>query len=288
MIARKPIDNVIKESVEPSLESDTGNKLLTLQDIAPSIIMDISANITKSYNGTGQTLSNIVASYGTDYDFWLGADGNSGTDEPTYSGTETTGKFVYDGVDDILVAKTARPAELLNLYNFSKESTWIWYGKMPADITGWQGLFNSTSNGNSMEGVWIYNAGGHVDFTLAGIDGPTSRSIRLSAALNAKLLASTEHLIMITVSNASNANIKKFRIYVDNMNIPKYDSSNFGLTNNTITSNASPIHIGSNNLGSGLYLKNGGEFYGAAIANSSLTQIERNDIKTELLARRGL
>lgn len=77
-----------------------------LDDVIDSITCDLDATISDSYSGSGQTWANLIVSPNdgaaqTDYDFFLGADGNSSTDDPTFTGTagDSGAYFSLDGAD---------------------------------------------------------------------------------------------------------------------------------------------------------------------------------------------
>ena len=64
----------------------------SLQSVIASCCCDLDATVAESYNGLGQTWSNLVVSPAdgtsqTDYDFYLGGTSGSDATDPIFTGT---------------------------------------------------------------------------------------------------------------------------------------------------------------------------------------------------------
>lgn len=82
-----------------------------LDSVIDSVVVDLDATISDSYGGTGQTWANLINSPAdgagqTDYDFYLGADENASTDDPTFTGDAgaAAAYFALDGGDFVRLA----------------------------------------------------------------------------------------------------------------------------------------------------------------------------------------
>jgi len=97
------------------------NTTKTLAGQLPSCVFDIDATQASSYSGTGQTVMNLAPSPADGavqaaYNFYLGVDGATGSDDPTFTGTPGTPSayFAFDG-DDTMVPVGGNTAYLNNL-----------------------------------------------------------------------------------------------------------------------------------------------------------------------------
>lgn len=102
----------------------------TLSVLIPSVCMDITTADAGSYSGAGQTWSNLITSPAdgqaqTAYDFYLGADGSVGTNDPTFNGTPGTGAayFSVDG-GDFFTIKNGNTPLLRDAHKTTGGSTW--------------------------------------------------------------------------------------------------------------------------------------------------------------------
>ena len=71
-----------------------------LDGVLASTVCDLDTTIAASYT-SGQTWTNLVSATGTAYDAFLGTDGDSAVNDPTFTGDAgtDTAYFAFDGGD---------------------------------------------------------------------------------------------------------------------------------------------------------------------------------------------
>lgn len=121
----------------------------SLADIVSSTLIDLDASISDSYGGSGQTWSNLVTATGTDYDFYLGANGSASTDDPTFNGTagNSAAYWSFDGGDFFRI-KNGNTAWLNSLHKTTGGTDWWAMLVFKNSDTTWQysrGFGNSRS-----------------------------------------------------------------------------------------------------------------------------------------------
>jgi len=130
----------------------------SLQDVIASACCDLDATITDSYT-TGQTWANLVAvpadgAGQTDYDFWLGEDGTTSTDDPTFTGTagDSAAYFLADGGDFFTIKSNTA---LINNMHKTTGGSDFWIAMafyLPTDAT-LDGMFSSNSSSTTSVGI---------------------------------------------------------------------------------------------------------------------------------------
>jgi len=186
-----------------------------LGDIIASTIFDLDATIEASYSGTGQTWANIEptpadSSAQTDYDFFLGVDGSSATDDPTFNGAagDAAAFWNHDG-NDHFALKSGTNTDFLNgLHKTSGTGSGPWWfciafrtapGAFSAD-----GLFGTTSSA-LVDGIEIFIFdGATADVRVNVIRGSTFTSNDFGAGL----ANSTDFLICVSSDPTSTDDIR--------------------------------------------------------------------------------
>lgn len=110
----------------------SGGDVDVLDSVISSVCCDLDATISASYGGSGQTWANLIASPAdgaaqTDYDFFLGADGDVSTDDPTFTGTagSNTAYWAMDGGDDWHSVVETNPP-LMNIMHRTSSGSNFW------------------------------------------------------------------------------------------------------------------------------------------------------------------
>jgi hypothetical protein len=238
----------------------------TPHNLPASTVLQIDANISASYSGSGQTVSNIWyrpndgdSSASTAYDFYLGNTSSATTDDPTYvSGTPS--KFTVDGGDSLNIKTTT--TWLSNTIRTDQSNIW-WAATAFKGTTLTASTHNliGTSNGSSLIGWRINcNSGSGGIFQFIRSDGVSNYSNTITSY-------NTNANLLILVYNNSTQQYK----YALNS---KTFSSWASTTSITVTSATSGrLCFGAANNGSGK-MPNGSELYGCAMGSTDMTDEE--------------
>lgn len=137
-----------------------------LDDVIASVVVDLDATMTESYSGSGETWSNMIVTPAdgasqTDYDFWLGVDGDTDGDEPTFTGSaDDPAAYFSVGGDDFFNGKSVLgPTTIRNMHKKTGGTNQWWCAvafKRGSDVGG-------TPWGRG----WTGNAQGIYPFTSA-------------------------------------------------------------------------------------------------------------------------
>lgn len=113
-----------------------------LDSIISSTCCDLDATISASYGGSGQTWANLIASPAdgsaqTGYDFHLGIDDSSSTDDPTFSGSagDAAAFFSHDGGDWFTLKNIANAITIKNNHRTDQAGVWMAVALRGAGIT---------------------------------------------------------------------------------------------------------------------------------------------------------
>ncbi len=178
-------DNAFRQTLGGPLYSDIGGVVPpsgdgSLSDVVASTCCDLDATQSASYSGTGQKWANLATAPAdgasqTDYDFFLGADGDASTDDPTFS----TDKFTVDGGDMFnITVPTAKPQLLLDM----PKTTSSWWGFFVIHIgatllnndyffgTGFgDSVFIGTRSDGSLRIFQLTSTSGNISHDVAGV-----------------------------------------------------------------------------------------------------------------------
>lgn len=129
-----------------------------LGSVVSSCVFDLDATLTDSYGGSGQTWANVEPTPAdgaaqTDYDFYLGADSSSSTDDPTFTGSGSSAYFALDGGDFFSLKSGANTTFLKNLHKTTGGADWTLMVAMYAsNVTTSSGMYatGSTLTTNNM------------------------------------------------------------------------------------------------------------------------------------------
>lgn len=113
------INSIINPFISPLLGFIPVSGAAYMDSIIASSCCDIDATIEDSYDGSSQDWLNLIASPAdgagqADYDFFLGADGTSSTDDPLFTGTagDDAAYFEMDGGDHFNLQAATNPLTL--------------------------------------------------------------------------------------------------------------------------------------------------------------------------------
>lgn len=225
--------------------------------LPPSTVFQIDAAIPASYPGSGQTWFNVCKRPAdglaqSAYDFWLGRDGLSGTDEPTFSAN----KFTLDGGDF---------AEVKNTQDFFRNqirtdltnSWWVASAYMIASAASTQSILGTT-NGATTHG-WRFDHNTTPNLRFTRTDGTVNQANNLHS-LSGKIGIPLLHVF--TWNNESQSyksalNSRIFTVSATAANLPSTQQ------------NPGKFNFGSANHGTQKLL-NGSELYGMAMGIGSV------------------
>lgn len=261
----------------------------TLDAFVASTCADLDATKSASYGGSGQTWANLVTSPAdgasqTDYDWFLGADGNSGSDDPTFTGTagDSAAYFLMDGGDHF-VQKTN--TTLINrLQADNGQDWWFLIGfHWPAAITAQAPVIWDTGNLGTDIGFEIFiGASGNGPSIRTRLNHHrTSGGTRTSNNFNGAgyYVPGNDYLIGFTFDSGADT-ITHFR----NLATPETSGD---VSPDTGTSNCTyQAHLGRRATGSN-HLMNGFRVYHHSVGNGLLTSGQFSNIKKVLESRHG-
>lgn len=134
-----------------------------LDSVISSVIGDLDATVSDSYDGTSQIWLNVITSPAdssaqADNDYFLGLDGTSSTDDPTFTGSagSASAYFLYDGGDKFAL-DNANTAFLSKLHKTNETALEFWMCMAVYWPSGTSGAFNlfGTAQSSSNHGLII-------------------------------------------------------------------------------------------------------------------------------------
>lgn len=222
-----------------------------------STVFQIDAVIPGAYPGSGQTWPNIWKRPAdglaqSDYDFWLGRDGNVNTDDPAFS----VNKFVLDGGDF---------AEVKNTHDFFRNqirtdltnSWWIASAITIAAAASIQSIIGTT-NGATTRG-WRFDYNTTPTLRFIRTDGTSNQSNNLHS-LTGKMGVPLLHVFSWDNKTQSYKSALNSRIFTVNATSPNLPST---------AQNPGKFNFGSANHGT-QKLASGSELYGMAMGIGSM------------------
>lgn len=132
-----------------------------LDGVLSSTVMDLDATVADSYGGTGETWANLIASPAdgesqTTYDFWLGVDGDTDGDEPTFTGSAgNAAAYFQTDAGDFFTIKGGNTA-FLNAIHKTTGGTDFWFafvGQIDSNaVTGQAAICGTTASYTTGDG----------------------------------------------------------------------------------------------------------------------------------------
>ena len=128
------------------------DRTIPMSDINSAAEFDLSATLSSSYGGTGQSWDNIITSPASGaaqgiYDAFLGTDGTVQTSDPTFTGTanDPAAKFVHDSGDLYRIPVMSTILEQIHRTDIAQDFTFLW-------------ALHTATAGSTMNLMW---GGGH-------------------------------------------------------------------------------------------------------------------------------
>lgn len=252
----------------------SGGGVDVLDSVISSVCCDLDATISASYGGSGQTWANLIASPAdgaaqTDYDFFLGADGDSSTDDPAFN----VDTFDLDGTD-VFVGKITNTPTLAGLSRTDGTNVW-WI----ATVTHIAALLSADFFFEVRNGTTF---GNQILIRTKDNTGTLRVAQRGSATVNVDfagvLTADTDHLIIVS-ADVPNNNI---RLWV-NTTTKTTASPAF----NTSTADATFAASLAGRNPSGNHLPNGSKYKHFSCGNAFIDDADAALIFAHLEARHG-
>lgn len=263
--------------------SAAGGADTTMQDVIASAVADLDATKLSSYSGSGQTWSNIIEAPAdsesqTAYDFFLGADGTSSTDDPTFTGSagDSGAYFSHDG-SDMFKIKNGNTSLIAGLHRDNGGSPW-WFAiafRTPSSISGFSALFGTSGTGGSGSNSLEFLAGTVNSIRVNVTRGGSFTSNNFGAGLS----TSTDYLVIISGDPTVSDDLT---VWV-NTSTGTTDTDMNASTSSTDTTHSADI--GSRGGGGGLTLENGYRVYGVSIGNEYIDDTKAGLIIAEYEAR---
>lgn len=182
-----------------------------LDSVISSVCCDLDATISASYGGSGQTWANLIASPAdtasqTAYDFYLGADGSSSTDDPTFTGSagDAAAYFACDG-GDYFTLKTLSSA-VPTLWNLQKSNQTFWFAsafKTPTSGT-WsatRGFFGDAWTTSNKGFLCYSNTAESLNIGIAHGSGVVTQNQGTALFAN-----DTDYLLIVSVDTTTTTN----------------------------------------------------------------------------------
>ncbi len=249
-----------------------------LDDIAGlDVVFQIDATISASYSGTGQTISNIIASpFGgaaqTELDFFLGSDGTAETSDPTFTGTAGTDSayFLHDAGGDWFSMKNAAVAGI-------KDAT-----RSSVVTNGWLAFVYKNTPG-----------GGSVQKTFSNHDGVSLTGFELRQNTNESIFGNLKgtNFRNIVTTPASAVSVAGETLIIFSWQTDGFGSIDGQLYINSdtptatrtslyesLTDSTSRVFLGATPNGT-QPIDNGARFYGAAFGRGAMTDTKAAAIR---------
>lgn len=233
----------VVSGVEPAAGAVAASNYM--QDVVSSAILDLDATISASYGGSGQTWANLIPNPAdgesqTAYDFWLGADGTSSTDDPTFNGSagSAAAYFTTDSGDFFQLKSHTTFSSQMARTDIADNVWWI-AACFYTPGTGNQAIAGTAGDVATANGGFAYRADINANRQVRHVDGvggsnPGETDVANDFAINTPVC-----LIMTADMNATSTENR----------ITSWTVSSTGVSNNstnwrTVTSNAtSPLTI---------------------------------------------
>lgn len=246
-----------------------------LDSVLDSTVFDLDATQSDSYSGSGQTWANLTSSPAdgesqTAYDFFLGADGTSSTDDPTYTGSGQSAYFSHDGGDFFQLA--GGNTTLINGVHKTTGGTAATFIYTFSSAAGNSSLFG-TGDGNGADGFQVLELDG-TRLSLFQYDGSGNERVDDTEL-------GTGDILLAVALDTTNGIIKIAQ------NASTFTDLSGSFVPLATTNNATaPFKIGSSD-DSSLPVPNGWKTYSFAAFNKILTDEELASTISHLEERHG-
>lgn len=230
-----------------------------------SVSAELDATLLASYGGSGQTWANVITSPSdgaaqTAYDFHLGADSGSSTDDPTFTNNAGADDAFWDmdGGDFFLIKNIANTIALKNAHR-TDQATGFWAAM----------AYNQASD----TGVSVWGNGDSVDDRTVRFFNPAATDVvRLTQANGTNIVQfntssstspyATDRLIIISWDGSETTN--NIKVWNNSASVSDTINGTF-LTDTTIST--TEYLIGGGSVGGGAHLPNGSKIYSWAFGN---------------------
>lgn len=270
---------VVSDAVVAEEEAAASNYL---DGVLDSTVADLDATQSESYSGSGQTWSNLVTSPSDSSsqisnDFYLGADGNADSTDPTFTGSagDAGAYFALDG-GDWLAAKDLSSSTTLKSLGKTTTSFWVAIAfQTPSSLvssTGiWGGGFQNADEGFTAN----YTAAGAARLFQFYGSGTTFTT------LTPTIGTSTDYLWIVSVDMSATTN--NVRSWINTTTKEETSVTWTSNTDNTVNFDVG-AGGGSAHLGKAA---NGTRIYSFALGNEFIDDADAALIFAHLEARHG-
>jgi hypothetical protein len=247
-----------------------------LTDINPNIVIDLTAQYTTSYTGTGQTWANIAEGT-TQPDFWVGIDGAVGAEDPTFVGTAGTAGAYWNYATGSTQRFTAKSLTDLMANMHRSDNTGV--------ANEWTMMLHfqyPNSSNRYLCGTAQVGTTGGVIFQVATTNHTFRFRIFDTGTPIADLSIDIGNLVPASnnlVGVSFNRTTRLWHAYLNGAL-----STNTASAYTNTSTNALPLVIGADGSGSTGFAANT-RLYNFAVANTALTGAEMTLIADEMLAR---
>lgn len=238
----------------------------SMKGLVSSSVYDIDATQAASYGGTGQTLSNLVASPAdgalqTAYNFYLGANNTATTDDPTFTGSagDSAAYFALDGGD--YFSNAAAISSFMKSINKTTggSSHWLAFAFRFAQNDLTQVIFSTTTS-TAIPGILISSSGTeNIQYAQRGDTASVSSAAPVSTLVNG-----SDYVAIFSVEPSTNT----IRRWVNT--VTKTQST---LTFNTCVTDGLGISIGAE-TDAGNKMASGTRWYGWSAGNAFIDDAE--------------
>ena len=184
-----------------------------LDGVISSVCCDLDATISGSYGGSGQSWANLISapadgSAQTDYDFYLGSDASTSTNDPTFTGTADTPSayFSLDGGDYFTC--TTSSGTILQRANMTSGTgcgpCWFAFAFQLGAINTNIAFFGNTGNTVSPGIRFLMNA----TENLRLLQGGDSSGFNQPVIPDGTWTAANDYLLLITMDSTNAGNEK--------------------------------------------------------------------------------
>lgn len=231
-----------------------------LDGVISSVVCDLDATISNSYNGSGLTWSNLIESPadGTTraaYDFHLG-NGSTSTTYPTFNGTagDAAAYWSTDGGDYFLIKTLA--GSLAERWHRTSGGTPFWVAvtfQTPSDLFSGTRSFWGNASGSYNRGIVSYAVSADTISMLSS----NASTVPVTNNLSGVLVGSTDYIYLFSSDPSLSSN--NVRIWVNTASASTFTHSYSASTTNSsdnlhILATKGPFQDGSQIMLSGLRL----------------------------------
>lgn len=254
-----------------------GRDFNAMDTIVPSCLFDLDATILSSYGGNGQTWSNLTAT-GTLYDFHLGTDSGSSTDDPAFTGTadDEAAFFAMDG-GDFFTVKSNTGTIFDDMHKTTGASpTWLCGVFKIVDDDLQRGLWGTIANSGNNHGIQNYITGlnGKMQFVQADGSAPGH-----TIDIDPSYVGGDEVIFIVTFDSTGVATEKFFYRTTTGSNWPATYTPGITTTDATF-----PFQFGAQGNAVNI-IQNGTRIYALSGGNSIITDSEVANLFTEYVSR---